>query len=193
MADSLLWVAIGVVILTLLMSVPARAFLKFFAPPLTWGQAFIISILCFAISTALVAVYYFVKATTGIASSVDGSATIAILILTGVLITRRARAYGIDKVGWFGVGGKTILALIAFSWVLVGLYMLIDAASAEQQQRTYYDSSGRSLGRSTTDSQGTVTNIDARGKVISREFTTGNTTTIYDAAGRNVGRLTTRR
>jgi hypothetical protein len=52
-------------------------------------------------------------------------ATIATLILTGVLITRRARAYGIDKAGWLGIGGKTILALLAFSWVLVGLYVLI--------------------------------------------------------------------
>src|SRR4051812_14203435 len=42
-----------------------------------------------------------------------------------------------------------------------------------------------------TDSQGTVTNTDSRGKVISREFTSGNTTTIYDAGGRNFGRATT--
>jgi hypothetical protein len=27
--------------------------------------------------------------------------------------------------------------------------------------------------------------------VISREFTSGNTTTIYDAGGRNVGKVTT--
>ena len=106
------------------MSVPATAFLKFFARPLTWGQAFVISISCFAITTALIALYFFVKAATGIPSSVDGLG-IPALILTGALITRRARAYAIDKAGWFGVGGKTILALIAFSWVLVGLYALI--------------------------------------------------------------------
>jgi hypothetical protein len=29
--------------------------------------------------------------------------------------------------------------------------------------------------------------------VISREFTSGNTTTIYDAGGRNVGKVTTNR
>ena len=34
-----------------------------------------------------------------------------------------------------------------------------------------------------------MTNYDARGKVISRESTSGNTTTIYDASGRNVGRV----
>lgn len=125
MSDALLQVAISLAAFTLLMSVPATAFLKFFARPLTWGQAFVISISCFAITTALIALYFFVKAATGIPSSVDGLATIAALILTGALITRRARAYAIDKAGWFGVGGKTILALIAFSWVLVGLYALI--------------------------------------------------------------------
>jgi YD repeat-containing protein len=88
-----------VVTLTLLMSVPATAFLKFFARPLTWGQAFTISILCFAITT---------------------------------------------------------------------------------------------VGRSSTDSQGTTTNYDASGKVISRETRSGNTTTIYDPAC-NVGRYTTNR
>jgi YD repeat-containing protein len=44
-----------------------------------------------------------------------------------------------------------------------------------------------------TDSSGTTTNNDARGRVISRESTSGNTTTIYDAGGRNVGRFTTSR
>ncbi len=47
------------------------------------------------------------------------------------------------------------------------------------------------LNRSTADSQGTVTNTDARGKVISHEFTSGNVTTIYDERGRNVGRVRT--
>jgi YD repeat-containing protein len=48
-----------------------------------------------------------------------------------------------------------------------------------------------------TDSGGSTTNYDARGKVISRETVShgsvGNTTTIYDAAGRNVGKATTSR
>jgi len=47
------------------------------------------------------------------------------LVLSGVLITRRAQTYGIKKTGWLGVGGKTMLALLAMGWVLVGLYSLI--------------------------------------------------------------------
>ena len=68
---------------------------------------------------------------------------------------------------------------------------LTGAASA--QQRTIYDASGNVVGRSATDSGGAVTNYDARGRVISRESTSGNTTTIYDARGRNVGKVTTNR
>ena len=50
-----------------------------------------------------------------------------------------------------------------------------------------------SVGRTAADSQGSTTNYDARGKVISRESTSGNTTTVYDPGGRNVGRVTTSR
>jgi YD repeat-containing protein len=70
---------------------------------------------------------------------------------------------------------KMLLALLTFA-------MMTGAASA-QQQRTFYDASGRVVSRSSTDSQGTTTNRDARGKVISRETTTGNTRSIYDAGG----------
>jgi YD repeat-containing protein len=61
------------------------------------------------------------------------------------------------------------------------------------QQRTFYDASGNVTGRSAIDSQGTTTNYDSRGRVISRESTSGNTTTIRDDRGRNVGRVTTSR
>jgi YD repeat-containing protein len=77
--------------------------------------------------------------------------------------------------------------------ILAALLTFAIATEASAQQRSYYDASGRSLGRSSTDSAGTVTNYDARGKVISRETTTGTTTTIYDARGRDVGRVTTSR
>jgi len=77
---------------------------------------------------------------------------------------------------------------------LIALATLVAMTGAAlSQQRTLYDNSGRVIGRCSTDSQGTVTTYDARGKVISRETTTGNTTTIYDSAGRAVGRFTTRR
>ena len=57
---------------------------------------------------------------------------------------------------------KTLLALLRLA--------LTGAASA--QQRTIYDARGNVVGRSATDSSGTVTTYDARGKVIGRESTT---------------------
>jgi YD repeat-containing protein len=77
--------------------------------------------------------------------------------------------------------------------ILLALLALAMASEASAQSRTFYDSAGRVVGRSSTDSQGTVTNYDARGKVISRETRSGNTTTIYDAVGRVIGRETTTR
>jgi YD repeat-containing protein len=51
---------------------------------------------------------------------------------------------------------------------LLALAMMTTAASA-QQQRTLYDAGGNVVGRSATDSSGTTTNYDARGRVITRE------------------------
>ena len=73
------------------------------------------------------------------------------------------------------------------------LLTLAMTGAASAQQRTIYDASGRVAVRSAIDSQGAVTNYDRSGRVISRETTTGNQTTIYDANGRNVGRVTTNR
>jgi YD repeat-containing protein len=79
---------------------------------------------------------------------------------------------------------KTImLTVLAFA-------MLTSHASAQQQR--YFDSSGRSLGTASTESQGTTTFRDADGHVTGRESRSGNTTTIYDDRGRNVGRATSR-
>jgi YD repeat-containing protein len=70
--------------------------------------------------------------------------------------------------------------------VLTLAMMMTGGALAEQ--RTFYDSSGKVVGRSSSNSSGTTTNYDSRGRVISRETTSRNRTTIYDAAGRLVGR-----
>jgi YD repeat-containing protein len=76
---------------------------------------------------------------------------------------------------------KTLLALLALA-VMTG--------EASAQSRTFYNARGNVVGRASTDNSGTITNYDARGRVITRETTSGNTTTIYDSGGRNVGRVT---
>jgi YD repeat-containing protein len=82
---------------------------------------------------------------------------------------------------------------------LLALALTTGAASAQflprdtAGQRTFYDSRGNVVSRSSTSSSGAVTNYDSRGHVVSRETTSGNTTTVYDDRGRNVGRVTTSR
>jgi YD repeat-containing protein len=76
------------------------------------------------------------------------------------------------------------------SLLLLGL---VATTAASAQQRTVFDARGNVVGRSATDSQGTVTTYDPRGNVVARESTAGNTTTVYDARGNVVGRFTTGR
>jgi YD repeat-containing protein len=59
------------------------------------------------------------------------------------------------------------------SKILLALLALTTGA-ASAQSRTFYDSSGKVVGRSATDSSGTTTNYDARGKVTSRETTSAS-------------------
>jgi YD repeat-containing protein len=65
------------------------------------------------------------------------------------------------------------------------------ASEASAQPRQYYDSSGKRMAarRPTAPARSRLTMTS--GRVISRETTTGNQTTVYDAGGRNVGRFTT--
>jgi len=66
MTEAIVRVIIGLAVFILLMSLMATAGLKFFAPPLTVGRAFIISVFSFSISTVLMAVYFFGKGFMGV-------------------------------------------------------------------------------------------------------------------------------
>jgi YD repeat-containing protein len=86
--------------------------------------------------------------------------------------------------GTIEMGTKTLLALLT-------LAVLTTEASAQSQSRSFYDASGRNVGRSVTDNRGaSTTYYDAAGRMTGRSTTDGKTTTFYDAAGRNVGRAT---
>jgi hypothetical protein len=73
---------------------------------------------------------------------------------------------------------------------LIALVILTTGVSAQSTTRSFYDSSGRGLGRAMT-SGGVITTHDASGRVTSREYTSGNATTVYDAGGHNIDRFTT--
>ncbi len=67
--------------------------------------------------------------------------------------------------------------------ILLALALAVLASEASAQSTTLRDSSGRTVGRTTT-SGNTTTTYDDSGRVVSRATRTGNTTTIYDAGGR---------
>ena len=75
------------------------------------------------------------------------------------------------------------------SKILLALVLTVVMSQVHAQQRTLYDSSGKVVGRATTDSQGSTTAYDASGRVTGRTSKSGDTTTIYDATGRNVGKV----
>jgi hypothetical protein len=61
--------------------------------------------------------------------------------------------------------------------MVAALTLALLATAASAQQHTFYDSAGKVVGQ------------DSRGRVISRETTNGNTTTVYDAGGRCSGAM----
>ena len=52
-------------------------------------------------------------------NSLDGIVTIIVIVVSGAVITRLARNYGVKKTGWLGVGGKSVLVMITLTWVIV--------------------------------------------------------------------------
>jgi YD repeat-containing protein len=64
-------------------------------------------------------------------------------------------------------------------------------SQAHAQARTFYDQSGKVVGRSVTDSQGSTTVYDASGRTAGRSSTDSQGTTTYrDAGGRKIGQTT---
>ena len=69
--------------------------------------------------------------------------------------------------------------------------IVLSLMPALAQQRTFYDSSGRVIGRERTGSNGSTTLYDSSGRVKGRTSTSGNTTTVYGAECRKAGSVTT--
>ncbi len=116
---------VGIVGFVVAMSLLSTAFLKFFAR----GQTYTVLLFAVAISTVLVAFYFYAKATMGLPSSTDAVAGIAMLVLSGVFIASRSRRRGVETAGRLGVGARTILGLLVLGSVAAGLYLLLTCHS----------------------------------------------------------------
>jgi hypothetical protein len=76
---------------------------------------------------------------------------------------------------------------------IIALIVLMASDAAIAQHQTFKDASGRTLGRSVTDSRGNTTFYDAMGRNTGRSVTRGGgTTTVYDQMGRQTGTIRSR-
>jgi hypothetical protein len=124
-ADQLtLYVSLACV--TLVFALILAVFVKLFARPLAFFQAFFVSLVAAGVSMALYIFYTLSKPAFGLAgsTSADGLVTLVMMSVMGSIITRLLRQYGIEKTGWLGVGAKIMLSLLVLSWVLVGAVFL---------------------------------------------------------------------
>ena len=78
-------------------------------------------------------------------------------------------------------------ALIRKAIAGIMLLLVSDAAAAQVQQHTFKDKSGRTVGRSVTDTKGNTIYYDSMGRNTGRSTTSNGTTTTYDPMGRQTG------
>jgi hypothetical protein len=122
MSDKLLVVFLYVGCFVFFLSVISAGLIKRFAQQLTLKEGFFIGLLAYAVSTVLLVVYFVAKPVFQIPTYLDGLTTVVWMCLAGIIITRQAGRYGVEKTGYLGVGAKTMLSVLVLSWVLVAIY-----------------------------------------------------------------------
>jgi hypothetical protein len=107
-------------------------FIKLFARQVPYWRALLISASAWAVAAVLMASFYVAKSAFGFSQWwVESIACAFGLSVAGLLMTRLARKYGVQKTGKLGVGAKSILSFIAAGWVFFGvLYALLMLAPA---------------------------------------------------------------
>ncbi len=86
---------------------------------LTYFQSLQISAVATAVSMGLYIAYVFARYPFYHNRDLDNLAALVAWCVLAIVITRLARNYGIEKHGWFGVGGRANLWLLAISWVII--------------------------------------------------------------------------
>jgi hypothetical protein len=89
---------------------------------------------------------------------------------------------------WWGLRRIRRAAAIT-AYVVIMLLVLVSISGAQTTQHTFRDSSGRSMGRSVTDTHGNTQFYNEKGQTTGRSSTQNGTTTIYDRMGRQTGTI----
>ena len=119
MAGALFQFSFSSVGLTIAFALLASVAVKYFARPLPYSTAFLISLSGFAVGMGLFVIYF--RASTWTSFSVDGLFALVAMSVAGTIITKLAHTYGIEKTGWLGVGAKSVFVLIGLSGLIVAI------------------------------------------------------------------------
>lgn len=109
MSGAVLQVLVGGVALTVVFALLASVGVKYFARPLPYSTAFLISLVGFAVCTVLYVLYFITQTAMALPKSADGLFGLVALSIAGTIITKLARNYGVEKTGWLGIGGQVCL------------------------------------------------------------------------------------
>lgn len=98
---------------------------KYFAPALAWWQALLVSLVSAGASLLFLITYIFLSGTLGFPELIDSLAFVVTFAIMGTLITWQAQAYGVEKTGFVGVGGRSVLALLALSVAAIAIHHVV--------------------------------------------------------------------
>ena len=127
--DLLVRFLVGAVLFVAVPAIVVAPLLMYFSRGgLTFLQSLRILAAGFAVVTGTAMVFILaIEPVIGRAAS--GLAIALCVCLAGSLITRLAARGGVQNMGWFGVGAKSVLSLLVLSWVAVGVVYLARAFS----------------------------------------------------------------
>jgi hypothetical protein len=103
----------------------AAVFINLFERRLSFVQALLIAGWSLFLSTLLLVVDSALRPALHLPQSVDAISSLVWLAITGMLITRQAQKYGIEKPGRLGLGAKVTLPILALGWAFVGVYLIV--------------------------------------------------------------------
>lgn len=92
---------------------------------LTFVQSLYISAVAVVILLAFIVAYTFAKVPLRLGRDVESFVYIAGYLITGIVITRLARNYGVEKKGWLGLGGRANLWILVASWVVIVVVLVV--------------------------------------------------------------------
>jgi hypothetical protein len=122
--DWLVSFLVGVVVLYAVPTIMCAPFLTYFsAGGLTFLQSLRIAALSFTVMVS--AITLAIEPVIG--NEISGAAILLCMSLAGFLITRLAAREGVKKLGWLGVGAKSVLSILALSWIIVAVLSLAGA------------------------------------------------------------------